>query len=49
VQEFVALALSDEHLFDQQDAFFVPFAGFRGVKRPGPNFALYKRVGATAR
>ncbi len=49
VQEFVALALSDEHLFDQQDAFFVPFAGFKGVERPGPNFALYKRVGATAR
>jgi len=49
VQDFVALSLADDHLFDQQDAFFVPFAGFKGVKRPGPNFALYKRVGAAAR
>ena len=29
-----------------QDAFYVPFAGFDGVTRPGPNFTLYKRAGA---
>ena len=28
----------------QQDAFFAPFSGFRGVERPGPNYLLYKRV-----
>ena len=32
-------------LYDLQDAFYVPFAGFDGVKRPGPNFTLYKRAG----
>jgi hypothetical protein len=31
---------------DQQDGFFVPFAGFDGVRRPGPNFRLYKNIGA---
>jgi hypothetical protein len=34
------------HLYDRQDAFFVPFAGFSRVSRPGPNFTLYKRAGA---
>lgn len=33
------------HLYDMQDAFYVPFAGFDGVRRPGPNFTLYKRAG----
>jgi hypothetical protein len=33
-------------LYDMQDAFYVPFAGFDGVSRPGPNFTLYKRAGA---
>jgi hypothetical protein len=28
-------------LFDQQDSFYVPFAGLEGVERPGPNFELY--------
>ncbi|HEY2905308.1 MAG TPA: phospholipid carrier-dependent glycosyltransferase [Vicinamibacterales bacterium] len=49
VQNFVALSRDRGHLFDQQDAFYVPYAGFTGVERPGPNFALYKRVGAPAR
>jgi hypothetical protein len=49
VQDFAALSLAEDHLYDQQDAFFVPFAGFRGVKRPGPNFVVYRRVGAAAR
>jgi hypothetical protein len=49
VQDFAALSLAESHLFDQQDAFFVPFAGFRGVKRPGPNFVVYKRAGAPTR
>ena len=33
-------------LYDMQDAFYAPFAGFDGVTRPGPNFTLYKRAGA---
>lgn len=28
-------------VFDQQDAFYLPFAGLGGVERPGPNFELY--------
>ena len=45
-QQFDALSLKDEGLlYDRQDAFFTPFAGFQRVKRPGPNFLLYKRAG----
>ena len=45
-QQFDALSLkSDELVYDRQDAFFAPFSGFAQVKRPGPNFLLYKRVG----
>lgn len=32
--------------YDPQDAFFVPFAAFAKVRRPGPNFTIYKRSGA---
>jgi hypothetical protein len=45
-QQFDALSLKDDALlYDRQDAFFTPFAGFTRVKRPGPNFLLYKRAG----
>ena len=45
-QQFDALSLkNDALLYDRQDAFFTPFAGFSQVKRPGPNFLLYKRAG----
>ena len=30
-------------VYDQQDAFFVPFAGFRDVERPGPTVSVYRR------
>jgi hypothetical protein len=46
VKHFAAFSPQYDHLYDQQDAFFAPFAGFRGVERPGPNFSLYKRVSA---
>jgi hypothetical protein len=46
VRDFQAFSRDAEHVFDQQDAFFAPFAGFRGVARPGPNYVLYKRIGA---
>lgn len=31
--------------YDRQDAFFVPFAAFAKVRRPGPNFVIYKHPG----
>ncbi len=41
---FQALTLGrQDRVYDLQDAFFVPFAGFDGVARPGPNFTLYRR------
>lgn len=30
-------------LYDPQDAFFLPLAGFDGIERPGPSFELYAR------
>jgi dolichyl-phosphate-mannose-protein mannosyltransferase len=44
VRSFPAFSRSDDHVFDQQDAFFAPFSGFHGVERPGPNYLLYKRI-----
>jgi hypothetical protein len=41
--QFTAFSPEEGRVYDLQDAFFVPFTGFRGVKRPGPNFTLYKR------
>ncbi len=32
-----------DRLYDQQDAFFLPLAGLRGLSRPGPSFELYAR------
>jgi len=41
--QFTAVTLDrGERIYDLQDAFFVPFAGFDGVTRPGPNFTLYR-------
>ncbi len=31
-------------LYDQQDAFFLPLTGLRGIVRPGPAFELYRRA-----
>jgi len=30
--------------YDQQDLLYVPFAGFAGVERPGPNLNIYKLI-----
>jgi hypothetical protein len=43
VREFTAYTPGTSRVYDQQDAFFIPFAGFSGVTRPGPNFTLYRR------
>jgi hypothetical protein len=40
--EFRAFSSSEDLVYDQQDAFFVPLAGFAHVVRPGPNFSVYK-------
>jgi hypothetical protein len=32
-----------ENLYDQQDAFYVPFTGFKNVERPGPNIYIYEK------
>lgn len=34
-----------ENQFDQQDAFYVPFTGFKSVERPGPNYYIYEKIG----
>jgi hypothetical protein len=43
VQQFPAFPPGDAGVYDQQDMFYAPFAGFAGAYRPGPNFSLYKR------
>ena len=44
VERFTAFSTGPRRVYDRQDAFFVPFAGFSGVERPGPNFTLYRRA-----
>jgi len=46
VKWFEAFSPNRHNIYDIQDAFFAPFAGFNGVERPGPNYRLYKRVSA---
>jgi hypothetical protein len=41
--QFTAFTPREGRVYDLQDAFFIPFSGFSGVTRPGPNFTLYKR------
>ncbi|MFX0198099.1 MAG: glycosyltransferase family 39 protein [Candidatus Hodarchaeota archaeon] len=31
-----------DNIYDQQNAFYVPYANFKGVKRPGPNIYIYR-------
>ncbi len=35
-----------ENIYDRQDDFYLPLAGFKGVERPGPNFRIYVRRGS---
>jgi hypothetical protein len=50
VRSFTATELDAAgNVYDQQDAFFLPIAGFHAVRRPGPNFDVYqRRSGRTA-
>jgi hypothetical protein len=43
IQQFKALTINRPRVYDLQDAFYIPFADFEGVTRPGPNFTLYHR------
>jgi hypothetical protein len=47
--QFTAFSPGDGRVYDSQDAFFLPFTGFSGIRRPGPNFTLYKRATAGVR
>ena len=40
---FRAVNLLAPHVYDQQDAFFLPLSGFSGIGRPGPNISIYRR------
>ncbi|MFH1593352.1 MAG: glycosyltransferase family 39 protein [Candidatus Omnitrophota bacterium] len=43
-RSFVAVDIdSSDNLFDQQDAFYIPFAGFKNIIRPGPNIYIFER------
>jgi hypothetical protein len=45
VRRFEAMSLAGEpRVYDHQDAFFLPFASFEGVERPGPSYELYERT-----
>jgi 4-amino-4-deoxy-L-arabinose transferase-like glycosyltransferase len=49
VADFPAFSRSDDLVYDQQDAFYVPLAGLAHVVRPGPNFSVYKHDAAVPR
>jgi hypothetical protein len=40
---FHAVNMLAPHVYDQQDAFFLPLSGFSGIGRPGPNISIYRR------
>jgi hypothetical protein len=41
--EFKAIDHNKANRFDQLDNFYVPFAGFKDVRRPGPNYYIYEK------
>jgi hypothetical protein len=45
-EELAATPAATRARFDQQDAFYMPVAGFRGVERMGPALRLYRRAQA---
>jgi hypothetical protein len=42
VRVFNAMDL-DGNIFDRQDAFYYPYAGFKNIQRGGPNYVVYAR------
>ena len=41
--EFKAVAYDANSVYDRQDEFYLPLAGFDGITRPGPDLKLYVR------
>jgi 4-amino-4-deoxy-L-arabinose transferase-like glycosyltransferase len=41
----ITAARADGAVYDQEDAFFVPFGGIENARRPGPNVGIYERRG----
>ena len=45
LKSFIAIDLEEErNRFDPIDAFYIPYAGFHGIERPGPNINVYRRT-----
>jgi hypothetical protein len=42
VKQFKGAGAAKDAIFDPQDAFFLPIAGFDGVERPGPDVRIYR-------
>ncbi|UCD63246.1 MAG: glycosyltransferase family 39 protein [Candidatus Zixiibacteriota bacterium] len=42
--EIPAFDTSADNHYDEQDHFYVPYAGFKGVERPGPNLFIYEKI-----
>jgi hypothetical protein len=43
LMEFRAMDASSNGWYDQQDAFYLPFVGFKGILRPGPNLYVFRK------
>jgi hypothetical protein len=44
-KSFAAIDINNgENQFDQADAFYIPFAGFKNIDRPGPNIFVYEKI-----
>ena len=39
----IAAPAAVQALYDQQDAFYVPFANLQGIRRPGPGVRIFQR------
>jgi hypothetical protein len=45
IKTFIAIDMSrNDRWYDLQDAFYMPFNGFQGIARPGPNIYIYKKT-----
>ena len=43
VHRLTAADLTEPNFYDIQDGFYAPFGSFKGVRRFGPNFSIYRR------
>jgi len=45
IQSFVVSDVNERSIFyNQQDAFYLPYSGFKNIDRPGPNLFVYERI-----